>query len=203
MDQPLHIGHYREFPFPLPRVLLNPPPWEKKLILICPSTNKITQSWALISYWQIFNFWIMDSHDITYLDAVYFPLCGLYTLHCYAAGMFTSRRMRKIYHCYKSNLKWGCKVKLLSYQPVTKINIGRIHMVLGTITHLRINRLRWVICLLEMDNLSKHKSKFLFLWFVCQHVLKTCWPMNQRSTSWSILGRPLIHISVNSQLRVD
>ena len=68
----------------------------------------------------------MDSHNITYLDAVYFPLCRLYTLHFYAACRFTSRRKWKVYHCNKSNLKWGCNLKLLSYQPVSKINISRI-----------------------------------------------------------------------------
>ena len=69
----------------------------------------------------------MDSHNIAYLDAVYFPLCSLYTLHYYAAGTFTSSRTWKVYHGDMRNLQWGWKVKLLSYEPVTKINIAWIH----------------------------------------------------------------------------
>lgn len=98
---------------------------------LCPLTNKVTQSWALINIIQTnlnLHFWIMDSHNIiAYLDAVYFPLCALYALHFYAAGAFISWGMWKVYHSNKSNLKWRSKVKLLGYQPVIKINLGWIY----------------------------------------------------------------------------
>ena len=99
----------------------------------------------------------MDSHNIAYLDVVYIPLCSLYTLHYYAAGTFTSSRMWKVYHSNMGNLQiWaqGVKVKLLiSYQPVTKINIGWIHTMDEFIHPRWISRLRWVIYMYqpEMD----------------------------------------------------
>ena len=85
--------------------------------------------------------------------------------------------------------------------------ILRIERAIYSITWIDANR--WVISLPKTDTSFRYKSgvqtnyvaKFVFNWFVSQHVSKTCWQMNQLKTIFCIIVRlntgSISHNSIN------